>query len=107
MLVLIAIVVMGIRHTSYMAARHETEAELKICEDLLKEYQAINGMKNLEGPASTVVPFAMNLPPNWLNHTYSMPMYLDPIGVPEVTGTQPETAFGIEDLRGAVNTNTT
>ena len=101
-LVLIAIVVAGIRHTSYMAARHETEAELKVCQDLLTEYKAVNGMKNLEGPASTVTPgYALNLPyPPWLNHSYYLPMYLDPIGVNEVTNNQPETAFGIADFKG-------
>ena len=106
--VLVALVVMGVRHTSQLAARHETEVELKVCEDLLKEYQAVNGMKNLEGPASTVTPtYALNLPANWLNHSYKLPIYLDAIGVPEVTGTQPETAFGLEDLRGAPPTNNT
>ena len=100
--VLIAIVVMGIRHASHMAARHETEAELKVCEDLLKEYQAINGLKNLEGPASAVTPdYRLNLPyPPYLNHSYYLPIYLDPIGVQEVTNTQPETAFGIDDVKG-------
>ena len=101
-LVLIAIVVAGIRHTSFMAARHETEAELKVCQDLLTEYKAVNGMKNLEGPASSVVPYALTLPyPPWLNHTYSLPMYLDPTGgAPDVTNSQPETAFGIDDFKG-------
>jgi len=107
-LVLIAIVVAGIRHASQMAARHETEAELKVCEDLLKEYQAVNGLKNLEGPTSTVTAgYALNLPMPWLNHSYYLPMYLDPIGVTEVTGTQPETALGIADFVGAVPTNST
>src|SRR5205814_8782217 len=107
-LVLIAIVVMGLRHTSQMAARHETAAEVKVCEDLLKEYQAVNGMKNLEGPASTVsATYALNLPyPPWLNHAYYLPIYLDPRnGQIEVTGTQPQTAFGLDDLRGSVLTN--
>jgi len=108
-LVLIAIVVMGLRHTSQMAARHETAAEMKVCDDLLKEYQAVNGMKNLEGPASSVTStYVLNLPyPPWLNHAYYLPIYLDPRnGQIEVTGTQPETAFGLDDLRGAVPTNT-
>jgi prepilin-type N-terminal cleavage/methylation domain-containing protein len=101
-LVLIAIVVAGIRHTSYMAARHETEAELKVCQDLLTEYKAVNGMKNLEGPPSTATAnYALNLPyPPWLNHSYFLPMYFDPIGVNEVTNNQPETAFGLDDFKG-------
>jgi prepilin-type N-terminal cleavage/methylation domain-containing protein len=104
-LVLIAIVVAGIRHTSYLAAKHETAAELKVCEDLLKEYQAINGMKNIEGPANTVTPDrALKLPnPTWLNHEYRLPIYIDPTpALPnEVTGTQPQTALGIMDFKGS------
>jgi prepilin-type N-terminal cleavage/methylation domain-containing protein len=102
-LVLIAIVVAGIRHTSFMAARHETESELKVCQDLLAEYKAVNGMKNLEGPASTVSPpGAFKLPyPPYLNHEYATPLYLDPIGVQEVIGQQPATALGINDLKGS------
>jgi len=101
--VLIAIVAAGIRHTSYLAARHETAAELKVCQDLLIEYQAVNGMKNLEGPASSGPATVMNLPSVWTNHGYTLPMFLDPMNVPEVTGKQPGTAYGFADFKGAAN----
>ena len=104
--VLIAIIVMGVRHTTSLAARHETEAELKVCVDLLREYQSINGMKNIAGPAGSVNRnMPLNLPyPPWLNHSYNLPIYVDePDGsTVEVTGptNQPQSVLGFLELAG-------
>src|SRR3954467_14303964 len=38
MLVLVAVVVAGIRHSSQISARHQTRACMKICQDMLESY---------------------------------------------------------------------
>jgi prepilin-type N-terminal cleavage/methylation domain-containing protein len=51
-LLLVSIVVFGLRHVNAAAARHETIAEMNICEGMLKEYQSINGFTNIETPGT-------------------------------------------------------
>jgi prepilin-type N-terminal cleavage/methylation domain-containing protein len=87
-LVLIAIVVVGLRHVNNTAARHETVAEMKICTDALKEYQNINGLTKIESDTTATPPQSIQLPPPWQNGvggTYSsgkfnIPIFVDPPG---------------------------
>jgi prepilin-type N-terminal cleavage/methylation domain-containing protein len=103
-LVLIAIVVMGLRHLNSTAATQETAAEMKICTDALNAYQALNGLTNVEGaPGSspaTASPF--DLPDPWKaspNYThFQLPIYVDPGATGEVTGSQPESTVALADL---------
>jgi len=102
-LVLIAIVVMGIRHTGYMASRHETEVEMKVLGDILAEYQAINGMKNIEGAPNLGAPVSMTLPdPPYLHRGYTLPIYIDQLD--ETTeGVHPSTSIFVTDLKGSMS----
>ena len=107
-LVLIAIVVVGLRHVNSTAARHETEAELKVCTDVLKEYQAINGLKNIDADRITPAP-TIQLPLPWQGTSatgqyasgqYNLPVFVDPLppGNAEVTGIQPQSTLLVADL---------
>jgi prepilin-type N-terminal cleavage/methylation domain-containing protein len=71
-LVLIAIVVVGLRHVNNTAARHETVAEMKICTDVLKEYQSINGLKNIDSDPGA--PATIQLPPAWGSSSATGPL---------------------------------
>jgi prepilin-type N-terminal cleavage/methylation domain-containing protein len=108
-LVLVAIVVMGIRHTSYLAAKHETQAEMKICQDMLAEYKAVNGYKNIlgdAGTASTNQPLQLPYPP-WLIHSFNVPVYVYPTksGFGEITAniTNPVSTLHTSNLAGSPN----
>src|SRR5678809_1248946 len=75
--VLVAIIVAGVRHTRSLALRQETRAELKLCEDLLAEYKSVNGYKNLLGPpdsATTGLP--VRLPNAWITGQFNTPMFV-------------------------------
>ena len=86
-LVLIAIVVMGLRHVNYTAARHETIAEFKICQDILKEYESVNGLSKIEASSGSVVGFKLPSPP--LDPTpFNLPIFLDP-PTGEIKGAKP------------------
>lgn len=61
-LLLVSIVVFGLRHVNASAARHETVAEMNICEGMLKEYQSINGMTNIEDFAAQPAPVKLTIP---------------------------------------------
>ena len=106
-LVLIAIVVVGLRHVNNTAARHETEAEMKICTDVLKEYQAVNGLKNIDTDSSTVVAGNnIQLPLPWQGTSatgtyasgqYKLPIFID-APAPGVTGVQPCSELLTSDI---------
>lgn len=90
-LVLVAIVVLGLRHVNYVSARHETIAEMKICQDMLTEFKNVHGSL---GEMTTIVgkgqvpsgiemnitpppnPFTLNLPAPW-SVSVSLPVYTD------------------------------
>lgn len=106
---LIAIVASGLRHVKNTAARHETIVELKICTDILKEYESINGLKNLEAAQGSVTVQAQVrvLPyPVWIAGYCSIPIYLDVPGPDEIlTGDAPHSAIATTDLEGAQDKN--
>ncbi|HEY8750012.1 MAG TPA: type II secretion system protein [Tepidisphaeraceae bacterium] len=86
-LVLTTIILTGIKHVTNLTIRHETQAELKVCEDLLREYRNINGLKNIEAPAASIVgtPPRMKLPsPNWISGEYPLPMFVDSADATEI-----------------------
>ena len=57
----------GVRHTRALAARHETQVELRICQDVLKEYQSVNGYKNILGDVSSIqTGNPIQLPAAWI-----------------------------------------
>src|SRR5258708_5112282 len=99
--VLIAMVAGGLRHVRNTAARHETTVELKICTDLLKEYETTNGLKNIEVLEGTVTvqPHVTLLPyPVWLAGWSSIPIYLDTSSPTELIGTPPHSALATLDF---------
>jgi len=74
--VLIAVITAGVRHTRSLAVRQETRAELKLCEDLLAEYKSVNGYKNILGDADTATTnLPLRLPTCWLTGQYNLPLY--------------------------------
>jgi hypothetical protein len=119
-LVLVAIVVLGLRHVNYTAARHETIAEMKICTDLLTEYKNVHGslgematVPSLGGQAtsgiemiqSNLPSYPLTLPDPWgtiQKTTFQLPVYIDSSANPpkEITGQQPQTALLTDDLAG-------
>ena len=102
-LVLIAIVVVGLRHVNNTAARHETVAEMKVCTDILKQYQSINGLKNVEGDLSAGSITGPDLPPPFMTapgyQTPKLPIFVDPPAQgSEITGQQPQSTLRTQDL---------
>jgi prepilin-type N-terminal cleavage/methylation domain-containing protein len=103
-LVLVAIVVLGLRHVNNQAALRETQAEMVICQDLLKEYQNVNESSGIEGPSMSggvpVAPTPFTMPPPW-NFPIKFPVFFD--ASLEVTGGQPASALLTDDFAGHQN----
>jgi len=84
-LLLVSITVFGLRHVNATAARHETFAEMNICEGMLKEYENVNGFTNVEGTAgsanslATISPPGATSPPAQQTLKFALPIYLDNI----------------------------
>src|SRR4051812_24399593 len=77
--VLVAIITAGIRHTRTLAAQQVTRADLKLCEDLLSEYRSVNGYKNILGSADAVdISMPVRLPDCWITGQYNLPMFVYP-----------------------------
>jgi prepilin-type N-terminal cleavage/methylation domain-containing protein len=75
-LVLVSIVVIGLRHVNYTAARHETVAELKICADMLKEYESVNNLAGIEEVAAGRQVPKSGIPAS-APLQFQLPVYLD------------------------------
>ncbi len=105
--VLIAIVAAGVRHTRALATRQVTRARLKLCEDLLAEYKSINGYKNILGPADSVITgYPIRLPSQaWIAGQYNLPIFVYPKnnGYTEVTNTvdNPVSTLSIVNYKGS------
>jgi len=76
-LLLVSIVVFGLRHVNATAARHETIAEMNLCSDMLKEYQNVNGMTNIEGNVNSVNSTTPVAPPAAGGQQLTFPIYQD------------------------------
>src|ERR1700733_493491 len=74
-LLLVSITVFGLRHVNAVAARKETFAEMEICRNMLKEYQSVNGLTNIEGNSFTVPKITV---PNTINPAATVDV-LEPI----------------------------
>ena len=113
-LVLVAIVVLGLRHVNYVSARHETIAEMKICQDLLTEFKNVHGSlsemttiipqgqvtSGIEMPGPTGQPaYQLTLPPPW-SVSVTLPVYIDNSVTETIGGSQPATALGNDDFAG-------
>lgn len=78
-LLLVSIVTFGFRHVQAQAARHETFAEMNICEGMLKEYGSVSGMANITDPPPpppSPTPPKIS-PPLDPTVSYQVPIYLD------------------------------
>src|SRR5215469_14761254 len=76
-LVLILIVAMGVHHARSLAGRQETQVDLKLCEDMLAEYKAVNGYKNILGrPDSVITGCPIRLPSMWIAGQYNSPIFI-------------------------------
>lgn len=120
-LVLVAIVVLGLRHVNYTAARHETIAEMKICSDMLTEYKNVHGslgeMTTVAGVQQTSgiemteggTPYPLTLPAPWQTVSVNLPVYLDSASNPpvEITGGKQQSVLLTDDFAGKQNGNGT
>jgi type II secretory pathway pseudopilin PulG len=105
-IVLIGIIAAGVRHTRLLANRHATTVRLKLCEDLLAEYKAVNGYKNILGPPDSVVTgYPIRLPTAWITGQFNSPMFVYPKdnGYTEVTAQvdNPVSALTLDNYRGS------
>ena len=73
-LLLVSITVFGLRHVNATAARHETFAEMNICEGMIKEYGTVNGFTNIEGSSNSGATIS---PPAMQSVKFTLPIYLD------------------------------
>jgi prepilin-type N-terminal cleavage/methylation domain-containing protein len=77
--VLIAMIVGGVRHTRSLALRQETQVELKLCEDMLAEYKAVNGFKTILGTTDHVdMNLPIRLPSQWITGQFNSPLFVYP-----------------------------
>lgn len=82
-LLLVSIVTFGFRHVQVQAARHETLAEMQVCEVMLKEYTAVNGMMDITVQRPLPPPGFPKIPPPFItvplgpNASYQVPVYMD------------------------------
>ena len=100
-LVLITIVTLGIRHTSSMAARHQTQATMKLCGDLLAQYKAVNGYKNILGDYNTIQRgLPLRLPSGWITGQFDLPMFVNPRNpFGEEKDSQPQSVLVLNDFK--------
>ena len=77
--VLVAIIAAGVRHTRGQASRHATQSRLKVCQDILTEYKAANGYKTILGPADSVtMGYPIRLPKAWITGQFNSPLFVYP-----------------------------
>lgn len=86
-MLLMSIVAFGFRHVQARAARHETIAEMHICEGMVYEYGAVNGLTNIEQPTGTIAGPLIPLPDGVTK--VPTPVFYDTLDGSSATGPQP------------------